>query len=202
MSNQLIITVGREFGSGGHAIAEMLAKKFGLTLYDSNILKEIAIHKNIDHEEIERYDEIPKNRLFSRTRRGYSNSIEENIAHMQFCYLREKAEEGKSFVVVGRCSETILKGYPGVVSIFVLADRPCKVERISKLHNISSVEADVMINQQDKKRKSYHNYYCPIKWGDSRNYDMCINSSRLGIEGTADMLEKYIKERMLHDIQE
>lgn len=196
MSDQLIITIGREFGSGGHVIAETLAKKFGLPLYDSNILKDIAVYTNIDHEELEKYDEIPKNRLFSRTRRGYSNSPEENIANMQFKYLRNKAEQGESFVAVGRCSETILKGYPGVISIFVLADKQCKIERISKLNDISSVEADVLINFQDKKRKSYHNYYCSIKWGDSRNYDISINSSRLGIEGTADVLETYIRERM------
>lgn len=196
MSKPLIITVGREFGSGGHIIAEMLAKKFDLPLYDSNILQEIATYKNIDHKDIERYDESRKNRLFTRTVRGYSNAHEDNIAQLQFRYLREKAENNESFVVVGRCSETILRGYPGVVSIFVLADKECKIERIKKLNNISSVEADVLINKQDRQRKFYHNYHCSIKWGDSRNYDLSINSSRLGIEGTADALEAYIKARV------
>lgn len=194
MSQQLIISIGREFGSGGHVIAETLAKRFDLPLYDSNILKAIALEKDIDHEILEKYDEAPKNRLLSKSRRGYSSSPQENIAHMQFEYLRERAESGESFVVVGRCSETILKGYPGLVSIFVLADKACKLERIKKLNNISSVEADVLINHKDRQRKWYHNYYCPMKWGDSRNYDISINSSRLGIERTADMLESYIRE--------
>lgn len=200
MADQLIITVGREFGSGGHEIAEILAKRFGLPLYDSNILQDIAVDKNIDHQELARYDEIPKNRLFSRSRRGYSNSPEENVANMQFKYLRNKAEQGESFVAVGRCSETILKGYPVVVSFFVLADKQAKIERISRLNKISDIEADVLINTQDKQRKLYHNYYCAIKWGDSRNYDISINSSRLGIEGTADILEKYINERRKQEV--
>ena len=194
--SQLIITIGREFGSGGHEIAEILAKKFDIPLYDSNILKEIAVSKEIDHEDLERFDEVPKSRLFSKTRRGYSSSPQENIAHLQFEYLRAKAENNESFVVVGRCSETILKGYPGMISIFVLGDKACKLERIKKLNNISTIEADVLLSAQDKKRKSYHNYYCPIKWGDSRNYDISINSSHLGVEGTADMLETYIKTRI------
>lgn len=194
--SQLIITLSREFGSGGHEIAEILAKKFDIPLYDDNILKEIALEKDIDHEELERYDEAPRITLFSKTRRGYSSSPQENIAHMQFEYLRAKAEKGESFVVVGRCSETILKGYPGMVSIFVLGDKACKLERIKKIDRLSTVAADVLLTTQDKKRKAYHNYYCPIKWGDSRNYDICINSSPLGVEGTADILEKYIKTRI------
>ena len=196
MSKPLIITVGREFGSGGHAIAEILAKKFNLPLYDSNILQEIAMHKNLDHKEIEKYDEAPRNKLFTRTVKGHSSSAEEHIAQLQLRYLREKAENGESFVVVGRCSETILKGYEGVVSIFVLADKECKINRIKKINNISAIEADIMMNKQDRQRKFYHNYHCSIKWGDSRNYDISINSSRMGVERTADALEAYIKARM------
>ncbi len=196
MSQQLIIAIGREFGSGGHVIADTLAQRFNLPLYDSNILKEIALERDVDHAELERYDEVPRNRLFSKTRRGHSSSPEENIANLQFRYLREKAENGESFVVVGRCSETILKGYPGMISIFILGDKEAKLERIKQLNRISAFEADVILTRKDKHRKAYHNYYCVGKWGDSRNYDISINSSRLGIERTADFLESYIKERM------
>lgn len=196
MSKQLIITVGREFGSGGHAIADILSKKFNIPLYDSNILHEIAGIKNVDVQTYTKYDEVPKNKIFSKTRLGgYSSSPEENIANLQFNYLRAKAEKGESFVVVGRCSETILRGYPGVVSLFILGDKEEKLKRIMKVYNVSEIEADVMMNKQDKKRKSYHNYYCPVKWGDSRNYDISLNSSKLGVERSADFLEGYIKER-------
>ncbi len=110
MGKQLIISVGREFGSGGHVIAEELARRFGLVLYDNNLLEQIAEEKEIPHDGLKKYDEKPKSRLFSRTVRGYSNSVQENLANMQFDYLKKKAADGESFVVVGRCSETILKG--------------------------------------------------------------------------------------------
>ena len=128
--------------------------------------------------------------------RGFSNSPEEQIANMQFDFLRKKAEEGASFVIVGRCAETILKGNPGLITIFVLGDMDAKIKRIAGLHLISRAEAERMIWRHDRKRKAYHNHYCEMKWGDSRNYDLCINSNKLGIERTTDTLEQYIRERM------
>ncbi|MBP3603062.1 MAG: cytidylate kinase-like family protein [Lachnospiraceae bacterium] len=195
MDKQLIISIGREFGSGGHEIAEMLAKKFDLNLYDHNILEEIAAEKNVEATHIGKYDEVPRNLIFSRKVRGYSNSMEENVANMQFDYLQDKAAKGESFVVVGRCSETILKPYEGMISMFILGDWEHKVERVMRLYNLSHGEAEVYINRQDKKRKNYHNYYCKGKWGDSRNYDISINSSKLGEEMTAEMLADYIMKR-------
>lgn len=200
MEKQLIISVGREFGSGGHEIAERLAEKFELPLYDRNLLQEILTEKDLELgktelEELARYDELTRNFLFSRTIRGYSNSPEENIASMQFEYLQKKAEKGESFVVVGRCAETVLKKYEGLVSIYILADMEAKIERVERMNGVSEMEAEVLIKRYDKERKSYHNYYCMHKWGDSRNYDICMNSSRLGIQGTADVLEDYIRAR-------
>ena len=193
MGKQLIISVGREFGSGGHVIAEELARRFELPLYDNNLLEHIAEEKEISHESLKKYDERPKNRLFSRTVRGYSNSMQENLANMQFDYLKKKAAAGESFVIVGRCSETILKGFDGLVTIFVLGDPDVKAERIRKVYGVSEEEARRMMKREDWNRKSYHNYYCKGKWGDSRNYDFSINSSRLGIDGTVTMLEEYIR---------
>lgn len=195
MEKQLIISVGREFGSGGHEIAEMLAERFGLSLYDSNLLEEIAMEKKVDGSDFEKYDEVPKNKLFSRKVRGYSNSMEENIANMQFDYLQKKASKGESFVVVGRCAETMLRSYPAMVSIFVLGDWDHKVERVKKLYNMSTAEAEIFIKKQDKKRKTYHNYYCEGKWGDSRNYDLSINSSKLGEKVTEEIIADYIMKR-------
>ena len=196
MGKRLILSVSREFGSGGHVIAEALARRFALDLYDNNLLEHIAAEKNVGGDTLKKYDERPKNRLFSRTVRGYSNSIQENVANMQFDYLKKMAQEGKSFVVVGRCSETILKGNEGLVSIFVLGDREVKRERIMRLYRLSEDEAEHMMSRKDWERKSYHNYYCKGKWGDSRNYDLSINSSRLGIDRTVDLLETYIRARM------
>lgn len=196
MSKQIIISIGREYGSGGHDIADMLAKRFGLDLYDVNLLREIAVERGLEASLLEKYDEVPRKRIISRNVRGYSNSPEENIANIQFEYLKKKAEEGKSFIVVGRCSEAILKDYKGLITIFVLADRDVKIERVSTIRKMTVAEAEATMNRHDRRRKEYHNYYCTGKWGDSRNYDISINSSKLGIEATADYLESYIKARI------
>lgn len=192
---QMIISIGREFGSAGHEIAEKLAERFSLPLYDYNLLREIAGEKKVNVANLEPYDEVPKKGFGSRTVRGYSNSPQENIAYMQFDFLKKKAKEGQSFVVVGRCAEEALKEYKGLITIFILADMDTKIERIAKLHNLSERQAKEMIIQQDKKRKAYHNYFCEGKWGDSRNYEFSINSSKLGLEATVEVLEDYIKRR-------
>ncbi len=196
MDKQVIIAIGREFGSGGRVIAQELAKRLELPLYDKNLLEYLAQEKNVSQESLQKYDELPKNKLISRKVRGLSNSPQENIAEMQFEYLQKMATEGQSFVVVGRCAEIKLKENPGLISIFVLGDRESKESRIMELQGISREDAKQMLKRMDWQRKSYHNYYCKGKWGDSRNYDLCINSSRLGIEGTVDMLETYIRKRV------
>lgn len=196
MKKQLIISVSREFGSGGHVIAERLAEEFGLPLYDNNLLQEIADKKELAAEGLEKYDEVPKNKLFSRKVKGFSNSPEENIANIQFDYMKKKAESGESFVIVGRCSEEILKDFDGLISVFILGDIPCKAKRITEKYGLGESDARAMMQKKDRKRKLYHNYYCQTKWGDSRNYDLSINSSRLGIEGTVGILKTYINERI------
>lgn len=192
MDKQLIISIGREFGSGGHEIAEMLAERFELNLYDKNLLEQIANDKNLNVKNLEKYDEKPRNMWMTRTVHGYSNSAEENLANMQFEYLKKAAADGESFVIVGRCAETILKNNPALISMFILGDWENKVERITRLYDMEREEAESFIYRQDKKRKNYHNYYCKGKWGDSRNYDISVNSSKLGEEETTQMLVEYI----------
>lgn len=195
MGKQMIISISREFGSGGHVISEQIAKDLGLKLYDKNILDEIAQEKQTDAEKLRKYEEKPKSRIFSRSVRGYTNSVEENLAQMQFEYLKKKAESGESFVVVGRCSETVLRGYEGLTSIFVSGDYETKFERIQERYGLSEEETEAKMLVMDRHRKSYHNKYSDYKWGDSRNYDLCINSSRLGLEETVATLEDYIGRR-------
>ncbi len=192
---QLIISVGREFGSGGRVIAEALAERFSIPIYDRHLITEIADKTGLTPEQIEKYNENPKKRIISRRVRGYSNSIEDNIAEMQFDFLKEKSESGESFVVVGRCSETKLKNNPALVSLFILADMDAKVQRVMEIYELSKEDARDFISKKDRKRKRYHNYHCSGHWGDSRLYDLCINSSRLGIEKTVDYLESYIRAR-------
>lgn len=195
MEKQLIISLGREFGSGGHIIAQQLAERYKIPLYDSNLLRDVAVEKELNAETLQKYDENPKNVLFTRTVRGYSSSPEENIARMQFDYLKSKADAGESFVIVGRCAESVLKGNPNLISIFILGDMEQKIVRTMERNNISREKALKLIEQQDRKRKTYHNHYCEGKWGDSRNYDLSINSSKLGLDETTRIIAEYIDSR-------
>lgn len=165
LKKQLIISVGREYGSGGHRIAEELAKRFGLTFYDYHMLGEIALDKKVDVKTLEKFDELPKIPFFSRTVNGYSNSPQENIANLQFDFLRKKADEGESFVIVGRCAETVLKENPNLISFFVLGDMQDKIERTMQREGVSRGEAEELLARHDRKRKTYHNHYMQDQMG-------------------------------------
>ena len=196
MNHQLIVTVSREFASGGREIAKMLADRLGIDYYDRNLLDAIAAEKLGDVEKLRKFDEVP--RIFlKRTVRGMTSSPEENVAQIQFDYITKLADSGKSFVIVGRCADEVLSEYPGLVKIFVLADEESKIGRICESREVNRDEAAGIMRRHDRHRRLYHNYYCDLKWGDSRGYDICINSSRLGIEKTADFLEQYIRERII-----
>lgn len=188
MKEQIIVTIGREYGSGGHHIAQEIAEKLGVKLYDKELLEQMVRDSGYTKDDVEKYDEKPVNPFLSRKVRNYSNSIEEVMAEKVFDFIRDRAEEGESFVVVGRCSENVLRGNPNTVSVFVLGDMKDRLARIEKLYNLSESKAMLAIKKKDKLRKLYHNYYSDIKWGDSRGYHVSVNSSLLGIEGTVDML--------------
>lgn len=196
MEKQTIISIGREFGSGGHEIAEKIAKDMGIQLYDRGILDAIATDLNVHVNVLEPFDEKPRNFILTRRVNGYSNSMEEILADMQFEFIKRKAEEGESFVIVGRCAEAVLKDFDNMISIFVNGDRQCKVERVKEKYHLSEAEAFTKMTRHDKKRKQYHNRHTDTKWGDSRYYDLCINSSSLGIDKTVKVLENYINARM------
>ncbi len=195
MNEQLIVSVGREFGSGGHAIAACLAERLNLKLYDHNLLDEIAHEHELDSAVLHKYDEKPRKLFLSRNENGYSSSAEVSVAYMQFDYMKKKAQDGESFVVVGRCAETVLQQFPGIVSFFILGDSKIKCARVMELYHLTEKEALHKMQRHDQYRKRYHNYFCADRWGDPRTYDLCINSSRLGIEGTTDLLEAYINNK-------
>lgn len=196
MEQQWIISVSREYGSGGHEIAAALAEEFGLPLFDKKMLGQHCRDRGIDFETIEPYDESPRNIFTSRWVRGMSNSPEENVAQMQFARLRLEAAEGHSFVVLGRCGEEVLRDVPGLISIFVLADIGFRRQRIHSQYRIPENAVLEKMADMDRRRRYYHNQYCRGKWGDSRNYDLCINTAALGMEGTIDFLKDYIRRRM------
>lgn len=196
MEQQFVISISREYGSAGHEIAERISGDLGIKFYDRSILDEIAGNMNVKVEVLEKYDERPRNRILTRRVGNHTNSMEEILAEIQFDFIREKVEKGESFVIVGRCSETVLKDFPGLISIFVSGDKQHKVERIMNKFHLSESEALLKMKRHDQKRKQYHNRHSDTKWGDSRAYDMCINSSPLGIDAAVRVLENYIQERL------
>ncbi len=196
MAKQTIIAISREFGSEGHEIARIIAEDLGLKLYDRSMLDEMADNMGIKVEVLEKHDEKPRNFFLTRTVGKYTNSMEEIVADMQFEFIKEKADSGESFVIVGRCADSVLRGMEGLITIFVIGTKEAKVKHVMEKFNMNESEALIKMARHDKKRSQYHNRHSDGKWGDSRFYDLCINSSLLGVQGTVKILEDYIRARM------
>lgn len=192
---QIIISISREFGTGGHTVAKMIAEDMGINLYDRALLDQVAEEKGLDVENLEKYDEKPKLPVVSRRVRGYSNSMEDALVQMQSEFLQEKANAGESFVVVGRCAETALKGKDGLITIFILGDEVQKLQVVMEKFGLTEKEALKKMKRHDITRKAYHNRHSAMKWGDSRGYDLCINTSKLGIDKTVELIENYVEQR-------
>ena len=186
---QTIISIGREFGSGGRQVAGMLSEVYDLPLYDRNMLDEIAAGKDLDGAGLRAYDEKKPGGLWM------SGTPANNVAQLQFEFLKGKADIGESFIVLGRCAESLLRGNSGLISIFIHADMEHKVLRIMERNYMTRIEAEEYIREQEKRRREYHNAYCSMKWGDVRSYDISVDSGVLGIEGTAACLKEYIDLR-------
>lgn len=194
MKQQFIISIGREYGSGGRVIAEQLAKTLGVKFYDKNIIEQIANEKSLNLDELKKFDEKARNIWLSRSVDGHSNSPEDTIAQMQFDFLKEKAEAGESFVVLGRCASYVLRDYDCLIKVFVTSDMHHKMERIASIEHLDPLKVEDLIIKNNKKRKTYHNYYSKEKWGDSRYYDLVISTSKIGIDGALDVVSNYVKK--------
>ncbi len=193
---QIIISISREFGTGGHHIAAMIAEDLGINLYDRALLDHVAEATGIDVKSLEKYDERPKLPIVSRRVNGHSNSMEDAMVHMQTEFLQKKADAGESFVVVGRCAETALKEWDGLIKIFILGDKEDKLKNVMKKFNLNEKDALKKMKRHDLRRKAYHNRHSDVKWGDSRGYDLCINDSKLGVKKTVELIEHYVEERV------
>lgn len=197
MRKQIIVAIGREHGSGGHYIAEMIAKELGITLYDkASIEKEIS-SAGYSEDLVAEMDEKPVNFFASRRIGGYSNSLEVNVAEKTFAMLRSKAAKGESFVILGRCGEQVLRGNPNCIRLFICGDAQFKLDRIIRKTGLDADRAIEEIKTVDRSRKNYHNYYCDTKWGDVRGYDLAVKSDVLGCEKTAELLVGYIRAFMM-----
>ena len=199
MKKQIIVAVGREHGSGGHYIADLIARELGVKLYDKVSIEKEITSGGYSEELVSEMDEKPVNFFTSRRIGRFSNSLEVNVAEKTFAMLRSKAAEGESFVVIGRCGEQVLENNPNCISIFICGDPQFKLDRVMNKLGLNAEQAIEEIRNVDRSRKNYHNYYCDTKWGDARGYDLTVKSNVLGCERTAEMLVGYIRSFMEQD---
>ena len=198
MEERLIVTIGRQTGSGGKKIGKRLAEKLGVKCYDKELLDHAAKESGLCKELFESNDEKPTNSfLYSLVMDtyslGYSSSpyvdmpINQKIFLAQFDSIRKLALQ-ESCVIVGRCADYALAGDPNMISVFITANEEDKLKSLMEAHNVSRDKAREVMLKTDKRRSSYYNYYSNKRWGDSKSYDLCINSSAVGIEGAVDMI--------------
>ena len=191
-----IITISREFGSGGRFIGEEVAKKLGFACYDKNIIGQIAEKSGLAPEYIRESAELsPKKGLFAYAFAGRDitgKSLEDLVYETQRKVILELAEK-ESCVIIGRNADFILKDRDDVLNVFIYGDLPEKVERICRLYHVSEQEAVRMMADIDKRRMTNYNFYTEQKWGKASNYTVCLNSSRSGYERCEEIIVGCVK---------
>ena len=199
-----IITIGRQCGSAGREIGEKVAEYFGIPCYDKELLSRAAKESGYCEEMIESHDERPTNSfLYNLVMDTYSfgynasSFVDMPISHKiflaQFDTIKKMASENPC-VIVGRCADYALSEYDNCINLFIYGDEDKKVKRIMEKYNLSEGKAKDMINKKDKQRQSYYNYYSSKKWGRADSYDLCINSSLLGVEGTVKLIIQAVED--------
>ena len=195
----MIITIGRQHGSSGREIARLLAEKLNYKCYDKEIVDEAANRSDFSRDLIDAFDE-KRMSAFILHAGGYG--LNENfrlnmqVVSAQFEAMRNIAEKGNC-IFVGRCADYILRDHDDLISVFILGDMDERLKCLERRQGLDEVEARKKIKEVDKDRSSFYRYYSDQTWGDAQNYDMCINSSKLGVEGTVQVILDYIKARGL-----
>ena len=205
MKGNLVITIGRQCGSGGKKIGQMLAEKMGVKCYDKELLARAAKESGFCEELFETHDEKPTSSfLYSLVMDtyslGYNTSaymdmpINHKIFLAQFDTIKKLADE-ESCVIVGRCADYALADYPNTVSVFVTGNDDDKVKYLMELYSVDKAKAKDIMVKTDKKRASYYNYYSSKKWGDARSYDLCVNSSSIGADAADDTILAFARAK-------
>lgn len=201
MERQIIITLGRRIGAGGLEIAHSLAGRLGIKVYDKELIEIAADESGLAPDVFEKTDEVPASkgrfaRFFGQRSSNYvdtrsyspENAIsEDDLFKTQSDIIRQLADAG-SGIFVGRCADYVLRDREGMLSVFITADTEDRVARIMEKRGLAAKEAEKLIFQGERRRASYYNYYTFKEWGDSGSYDLCLNSSRFGIEGCVDII--------------
>lgn len=200
-----IITIGRQFGSGGKEIAEKLGESLQIPVYDKEMLAVAAKDSGICQELFESHDEKPTNSfLYSLVMDTYSMGYSPNaymdmpINHKvflaQFDAIKKLANEGPC-ILVGRCADYALDSYDNCLSVFIHANLDARIKRIARMYDLTDAKAKDMILKTDKKRATYYNYYTNKKWGAAESYELCLDSSKLGIAGTTETILSFLNLR-------
>lgn len=201
MNKHTIITIGRQYGSGGREIGQKLAEKLNIKCYDNELLSIAAKESGLCQEVFEAHDEKPTNSflysLVMDTYHPYGTGgmidvpLSQKIFLAQFEAIKSIAKK-ESCVFVGRCADYALQDDFNVTSVFISSDMDSKINRICKRNNVTASKAQEMIIKTDKKRASYYNYYTNKKWGVCSSYDLCINSGKVGIDKAVDIIIDYL----------
>ena len=198
-----IITIGREYGSAGREIGYKVADYFGIKLYDKEMLARAAKESGICQELFETHDEKPTSSfLYSLVMDTYSLGysagsyadmpINHKVFLAQFDTIKKIANEGPC-ILVGRCADYALEDFDNVLSVFIHADMNARIRRIARIYDLTDAKAKERIVKTDKQRASYYNYYSNKKWSDADSYNICLDSSVLGIDGTAEAIERLVE---------
>ncbi len=197
MENQMIITIGREYGSGGRELGEMLAKRLNIAYYDKEILTRAAEASGICEEVMEAHDEKGALRsLLGATATmggvgfGMQMPMNQRIFQAQFDAITQLAQEGPC-VFVGRCADYVLRGRPNVTHVFVYASPEHKVERIMRVEGVDEDKARELIKKTDKQRRSYYNFYADGNWGLRSNYDLMLRTDGHSLEELVELVAAY-----------
>ncbi|MBR1484030.1 MAG: cytidylate kinase-like family protein [Ruminococcus sp.] len=204
MSCDKIITISRQYGSGGHEIGVALAKKLGIAFYDKELISLAAKESGIAPEVFEQADEKAANSLLYSLSvglynygNGFSNTmgdlpVNDKLYILQHRIMKEKAEK-ECFVIVGRCADYILRNNPNVVKIFIYADMQSRMRRAVERLEIAPARAKQAVVKLDKTRANYYSFYSGQKWGQADNFDLCINTTQLSTEQSVDLITKYLE---------
>lgn len=206
VKNNFVISIGREFGSGGKYIGQELAKRLNIKCYDNELLAKVSEDYNIDMEMLEKVDEKQKssfwysfatNYVFSKDSGVSPISADDNLFLKQARVIEELYNNGENSIIIGRCSDYILKDKENVIKIFIYSsDMNFKINRKVKFENINAKTAEKKIKQVDKQKAEYYKHFTTQNWGDRDNYDICIDTFKLGVMQTIDILENYINKRI------
>ena len=201
MDGKVIISIGRQFGSGGRSIGKMIAEKLGVGYYDVELLRLAAKEIGFGEEAFAAVDEKPNfGRFFQNIENLMSGSQTDslmsnaNLFQVQSDVIRQIAER-ESCVIMGRCSDYVLREDDRCVSLFLTADEADRVRRVMERLEVDEAKAEKIITSTNKRRAEYYNYYTGKKWGDAASYHLCVNVTALGEEDTADFICDFVKRK-------